>query len=85
MHIDLDGEWYGWKLRGRDLVSPDRQRMSRHRLEGLLWRDSQELRLAGFASRRKAEAEMRGQQYGPRVKVVVIDLAEYRVGGLAAG
>jgi len=55
MDCDFDGEWYGWRLRGRHLVSPDGQRMTVERLKGLMWRDAMELRLAGYVSRRKAE------------------------------
>jgi hypothetical protein len=78
--IDFAGPWRGWKLRGRHLVSPDGDRLSPERLAGLVWRDSMELRLAGFTSRRKAE---RAKQ-GPTVRVVVVDLHEYRERGLAA-
>ena len=73
---DFTDDWYGWRLRGRHLVSPDGQRITRRRLEGLLWRDEIELRLAGFASRRKAEAERPMRQL---VKVVVVPLAEIRI------
>lgn len=83
--IDFEGEWYGWRLRGRHLVSPDGQRITAERLRGLLWRDTSELRLAGYASRRTAEQAQRAARYGPKIKVVVIDLADYRAHGLAAG
>ena len=72
--VDLSGPWEGWRVRGRDLVSPDRQRITPERLQGLLWRDAMELRLAGFASRRRAEADKRNAQ---RVKVVVVQLGDY--------
>ena len=35
-HVDLTGPWAGWRLRGRDLVSPDGERISPQRLTGLL-------------------------------------------------
>ena len=73
---DFTDDWYGWRLRGRHLVSPVGQRITRRRLEGLLWRDEIELRLAGFTSRRKAEAERPMRQL---VKVVVVPLAEIRI------
>ena len=79
--MDFTDEWYGWRLRGRHLVSPDGQRITRRRLEGLLWRDEMGLRLAGFASRRKAEAERPRRQL---VKVIVVRLAEMQVHGEAA-
>ena len=78
MNMDFDDEWRGWKLRGNYLISPCGDRMTPGRVAGLAWRDSLELRRAGFASRRKAEAGKRGQQYGPKIKVVIIELAEYR-------
>jgi hypothetical protein len=49
------GDWHGWRLQGRFLVSPEGEHITQERLSGLLWRDGMELRLAGFASRRKAE------------------------------
>lgn len=82
--IDLTGDWYGWRLKGRHLVSPDGDRLTQERLRGLLWRDLSELRLAGYVSRRKAENAKRAAKYGPRVRVVVIDLADYRLHGIAA-
>jgi hypothetical protein len=79
--LDLVGDWSGWRLRGRYLVSPDGQRLTQERLRGPLWRDSGELRLAGFVSRRKAEANQHSRNR-PKIKVVLIDLADYRVNGL---
>jgi hypothetical protein len=79
-HADLVGQWYGWKLRGRHLVTPAGDRLTPERLAGLVWRDAAELRLAGFTSRRKAEAAKRS----PKVRVVVVDLQDYRERGLAA-
>lgn len=81
-HIDLQGDWTGWRLRGRHLVSPDGERITQERLSGLLWRDQLELRRAGYASRRRAEAARCDHQ---RVKVVVVELAELRCRGVAAG
>lgn len=78
--IDLAGQWQGWKLRGRELVAPDGQRMSAQRLRGLLWRDEMELRRAGYASRRQAEKA----KQSPKVRVVVVDLQQYLEHGLSA-
>jgi len=36
-NADLDGDWRGWKLRGRWLVAPCKSRISAARLAGLLW------------------------------------------------
>ena len=35
--LDLEGAWLGWRLRGRDLVSPDGDRISPERLRGLMF------------------------------------------------
>ena len=70
---DFHGEWNGWKMRGKHLVSPTGQQMGIRRLQGLLWRDEMELRRAGYASRKKAEAESRKNQM---VKVVVVPLRQ---------
>ncbi len=84
MNCDFEDDWYGWRLRGRHLVSADGQRMTIERLRGLMWRDQMELRLAGYASRRKAEDAKRAAQYRTTVKVLVIDLSTYRHHGIAA-
>jgi len=85
MHIDLDDDWAGWKIRGRYLVSPDGDRLTVGRVKGLAWRDHFELRRAGYASRRAAEAGKRSPGRQSLVKVVIVDLADYRANGLAAG
>lgn len=82
--IDFPDEWFGWRLRGRHLVSPDGERITRERLSGLLWRDQQELRRAGFASRRKAEANRARAAAGVQVRVVIIEIAELRQNGRLA-
>lgn len=72
--------WAGWRFTegGRYLVSPDGDYLTAERLKGLAWRDAMELRRAGFASRRRAESGKRSAQYGPKVKVVVVPLADWR-------
>lgn len=84
MNLDLEDEWYGWRLRGRHLVSDDGQRMTIERLRGLMWRDRMELRLKGYASRRAAEEARKLASRRQLVKVVVVDLAEIRHRGVAA-
>lgn len=81
-HIDLTHEWYGWRQRGRYLVSDDGQRMTVERLRGLLWRDHNQLYLKGLRSRRQFEERRRAAAF--QVKVVVVNLADYRHNGLAA-
>lgn len=74
----LTGPFAGWSLRGNYLVSPNGDRMTPERLAGLAWRDQMELRLAGYASRRKAEAGTRRAGQRQIVKVVVVDLGDFR-------
>ncbi|MGV6490320.1 DUF3653 domain-containing protein [Stenotrophomonas rhizophila] len=74
----LSGPFAGWSVRGNYLVSPEGDRMTPERLVGLAWRDQMELRLAGYASRRKAEAGSRKAGQRQMVKVVVVDLGEFR-------
>lgn len=81
-HIDLTEDWYGWRQCGRYLVSHEGQRITVERLRGLLWREQMDLRRQGFASRRQAEQRRRSAAFP--VKVVVVDLADYRCNGLAA-
>jgi len=81
-NIDLTGDWLGWRQRGRWLVSDDGQRITVERLRGLLWREQMELYRQGFASRRHAEQARRRRAFP--VKVVVVDLADYRCNGVAA-
>lgn len=73
-HTDLTGDWYGWKMRGKELVSPDGQRISPERMKGILWRLQAEERLARAKRIREAkEKAVRHQS----VKVVVVDLADW--------
>lgn len=78
-------EWLGWQIRGNYLVTPTGEKIHKRRVEGMAFREGLELRRAGYASRRAAEAGKSGRQYGPRVKVVIIDLQDYRLNGVAAG
>ncbi|WP_408953725.1 DUF3653 domain-containing protein [Lysobacter sp. Hz 25] len=79
-HLDLTGPWAGWRLRGRDLITPDGERFSPERLRGLAWRQDFEQRRDAASSRNAARKSTR-----QLVKVVVVDLGEYRVNGLAVG
>lgn len=47
LHCDCDfaHEWQGWKLRGRDLVSPSGQRVNARRLAGLLFVEENRVRV----------------------------------------
>lgn len=70
IRADVPSQWAGWSFSacGRFLIGPNRQRITRERMEGILWRDEQELRRAGLKSRRKAE------KAGHRGMVTVIRL-----------
>ncbi len=81
-------EWTGWKVRGRYLIAPDGQRIHQRRLLGLMWREEQELRRAGFASRDTADrgrVSPHSSRTRQMVKVVIVDLADVRVNGRTAG
>jgi hypothetical protein len=79
---DLTGPWQGWRFRGRDLISPNGTRMSPERLQGLAWREHNEARLIQARSRKAATKAATDRQ---PVKVVVINLGEFRANGLAVG
>lgn len=51
-HVRLHGQWAGWRLAGRDLVSPEGVRVSPERLKGLMWRQEQEARIAASRERK---------------------------------
>jgi hypothetical protein len=44
-HTPLFGEWAGWRMAGRCLVSPDGDRISPERLRGLLFVEAGRLRV----------------------------------------
>ena len=79
-HLDLTGPWAGWKFRGRELISPTGTRLSAQRVEGLAWRETNEARRDAAKSRNAARSKRR-----QLVKVVVIDMCDYRANGLAVG
>lgn len=54
-HTPLSGPWAGWKLAGRDLVSPKGIRVSPQRMEGLIWRQEAEQRLQSARARNDAQ------------------------------
>lgn len=81
-HFNLTGPWFGWRVRGRDLVGPGGERVSPERLRGLLWREAAADQVNAARSRREAARAVRDRQ---AVKVVVIELADFRVDGVAAG
>lgn len=75
----LHGPWAGWRLAGRDLVAPDGDRITPERLRGLLLRQELEAR------RDRARTRAAARRSKPvLVKVVIVDLADYRHQGVAA-
>ncbi len=40
----MHGPWVGWRMAGRELVSPDGDRITPERLRGLIWRLQAEAR-----------------------------------------
>lgn len=71
---ELHGPWAGWRMAGRELVSPEGDRFTTTRLRGLAWRLDAEQR-AERARARNARAKKRQQEL---VKVVVVDLDDWR-------
>ena len=63
-HVELSGSWGGWRLAGRDLVSPEGMRLSERRLRGLVWRAE--------AEQRRDAARARARNSGHRGMVTVI-------------
>lgn len=61
----LGGPWTGWRMAGRELVSPDGDRISAERMRGLLWREALDKRRAGSVQRKR--------RVGRLVTVVRID------------
>ncbi|MEZ0470072.1 DUF3653 domain-containing protein [Luteimonas salinilitoris] len=61
----LYGPWKGWRLAGRDLVSPHGERFSPKRLEGLAWRQALE-------QRRDAARARNAQRKAVRQDVVTV-------------
>jgi len=60
-HCRLHGPWAGWRLAGRELVSPDGVRLSAERVRGLAWRQEAEQRLERVRARNTArKAGLRG-------------------------
>ncbi len=43
----LYGPWYGWRMAGRVLVSPEGDRIAPERLRGLLWSERLRIRKSG--------------------------------------
>lgn len=81
--IDFTGPWQGWRLRGRDLVSPDGDRISPERLKGIAWRMQAEARRD--SARAKREALERARE--PVVTVIRLPLSDWQREhfGVAAG
>lgn len=72
-HVHLHGPWAGWRLAGRDLVSPDGIRFSPERLRGLTWRQEAETRLAHIRAKHKQQEPL----------VTVIRVRKNEIGPLA--
>jgi len=76
VQTDVPDSWPGWRFtpNGRYLVTPDGDQLTPERIRGIAWRESMELRLAGYASRRQAEKRVRQQM----VKVVIVELRDWQ-------
>lgn len=49
----LPAPWDGWRMAGRDLITPDGVRLSPERVRGLAWRQEAETRLASIKARKR--------------------------------
>ena len=67
-HIRFGGDWYGWRMAGKDLVSPEGTRISPTRMKGIVWRIESEARLAQAAARNTARKAVRQAD----VKVLIV-------------
>lgn len=74
-HTALYGRWQGWRMAGRDLVSPDGVRFSPERMRGLAWRQESEQHLSNARAR---NAKQKAVRQGSTVKVVIVDLAHWQ-------
>lgn len=72
-HVHLSQQWQGWRLAGRDLVSPDGDRINPQRLRGLLFRQAAEARLHAAKARRKP-----AQPKSQTVKVLIVPLTDWQ-------
>lgn len=61
-HIDLGGDWAGWRLRGKWLISPDGDRINPLRMRGILFREAGDKRI----SKQKAKDGQRGEVHDLR-------------------
>ncbi|WP_149193472.1 DUF3653 domain-containing protein [Luteimonas suaedae] len=64
-HVHLTGPWKGWRLAGRDLISPTGEHFSPQRLEGLAWR-------VAIEQRRDATRARNAQRKAVRQDVVTV-------------
>lgn len=71
-HTPLHGPWEGWRMAGDWLIAPDRRRINRARVEGLLWREEAEARLAKLRIAREAK-----KRVSRMVTVVRIDQQDW--------
>jgi len=53
-HTELHGPWFGWRMAGKYLVSPEGVRLTPERLKGLAWRQDAEARRDAARARNTA-------------------------------
>ncbi|WP_411831969.1 DUF3653 domain-containing protein [Pseudoxanthomonas mexicana] len=73
-HTPLHGPWAGWRMAGKELVSPNGLRVTPQRLMGLAWRAGMIDLRESLMARKVRSKEVRQQS----VKVVVVDLADWQ-------
>ena len=69
-HTQLHKDWEGWRMAGKELVSPKGERISPSRLEGLIWSTrADDIRQSARIRKSKRQQSL--------VKVVVVQLADW--------
>lgn len=71
----LYGPWQGWRMAGRELVSPDGTRFTTERLRGMAWQQDASNRLNATRARK---AQAKAGLPGSMVKVLIIPLADWQ-------
>ena len=70
-HVELHQEWRGWRMAGKELVSPKGDRLSPRRIQGMIWSQKMdEARQSARVNKTKREQSL--------VKVVVVQLADWQ-------
>lgn len=81
-HAPLHGPWTGWRMAGRDLVTPDGVRLTPERVRGLAWRQEAEARRDAARAKKRVRQEVR-QEVVTVLRVRLDDWHRERFGSVA--